>query len=154
MTAKAIPEGYHSLTAYLSVQGAADAIEFYKQAFGASEVFRLNGPDGRIGHAELRIGDSRLMVTDGCDQGPLTSPGETPSVGLHLYVEDVDAVFKRAIEAGATQVSEVSDQFYGDRMGTLKDPGGHVWLIATHQEDLTHEQIEARAKDRFPQKNT
>lgn len=151
MTVKAIPEGYHSLTVYLGVAGAAQAIEFYKQAFGAVEEFRLNGPDGRVAHAELRIGDTRLMMSEPCPEGGFGSPDVEgrPAFGLHLYVEDVDARFQQAIEAGGKVVRPVSDQFYGDRTGTLKDPFGHLWFLATHVEDLTPEQIKARAQDMF-----
>lgn len=144
---KPIPDDYHSLTAYLVVKGAADAIQFYQKAFGFREAFRLDGPDGRVGHAELRIGDSRLMISDGCDQGPLASPESRPPSGMHLYVENADTVFKRAVEAGAVEVDPVKDQFYGDRMGTLRDPYGHIWFIATHIEELSHEQIKARARE-------
>ncbi|MCD5984845.1 VOC family protein [Pseudomonas sp. CDFA 610] len=144
---KPIPDGYHSLTAYLVVQGAANAIQFYQKAFGFREAFRLDGPDGRVGHAELRIGDSRLMISDGCDQGPLASPESRPPSSMHLYIENADTVFKRAVEVGAVEVAPVKDQFYGDWMGTLRDPYGHVWFIATHIEELSHEQIKARARE-------
>lgn len=148
MNVKAIPEGYHSLTAYLSVEHAAQAIEFYTRAFDAVEAFRLDMPDGRVGHAELSIGNSRLMLSESCSQGPLGAPdpASKPAFGMHLYVDDVDTCFRQAIDAGAQEVSAVSDQFYGDRSGTLKDPYGHFWFIATHKEDLTHEQIHERAR--------
>ncbi|NBA96710.1 VOC family protein [Pseudomonas sp. R5(2019)] len=150
MTVKPIPEGQHSITAYLGVTSAGDAIEFYKKAFNATEMFRLDMPDGRVGHAELRIGDSSLMLGDPCDQGPLhSSQSQQPSIGLHLYVADVDAQFAQALKAGATQVSEVKDQFYGDRSGTLKDPFGNLWFVATHKEDLSPEQIRQRAAEMF-----
>ncbi|MHC6225764.1 VOC family protein [Pseudomonas sp. X10] len=152
MAAKPIPEGQHSITPYLGIKDAGKAIEFYKEAFGAVEMFRLDSPDGRVGHAELKIGDSSLMLADPCDQdGGLTSSqslGGT-AIGLHLYVEDVDARFAQAIAAGATQVSAVQDQFYGDRSGTLKDPFGNLWFVATHKEDLTVEEIRARAAKLF-----
>jgi len=151
MSVKPIPEGYHSITPYLGIQKAAEAIEFYKKAFGATEVMRLSMPDGGIGHAELRIGDCPIMLGTPCDQGPLSNPDTSPSVGLHLYVTDVDKSYKQAIAAGATVVSEVKDQFYGDRSGTLKDPYGHLWFLATRKEDLTQEQIEQRAKEMFQQ---
>jgi PhnB protein len=151
MSVKPIPEGYHSITPYLGIQKAAEAIEFYKKAFGAIEVMRLAVPDGGVGHAELRIGDCPIMLGTPCDQGPLSNPDNSPSVGLHLYVTDVDKSFKQAIDAGATSVSEVKDQFYGDRSGTLKDPYGHLWFLATRKEDLTQEQIEQRAKEMFSQ---
>lgn len=152
MTVQAIPEGYHSLTLYLGITGAARAIDFYRRAFDAIEESRLDGPNGTVGHAELRIGDTRLMISDPCGQGPLGSlePGSTPSFGVHLYVEDADARFQQAIDAGADVVSPVSDQFYGDRTGTLKDPFGLIWFVATHIEDLTLEQIQARAQEMFP----
>lgn len=151
MSVKAIPDGQHSLTVYMGVSPAAEAIEFYKKAFGATEMFRLDGPDGRVGHAELQIGDSRLMLAEPCDMGGFSSPepGKKTSFGMHLYVTDVDAQFKRAIEAGATVVDDVKDQFYGDRTGSLKDPFGHLWFIGTHKEDLTPEQIRQRAMEMF-----
>lgn len=151
MSVKAIPDGQHSLTVYMGVSPADQAIEFYKTAFGAIEMFRLDGPDGRVGHAELQIGDSRLMLAEPCDMGGFSSPvsGQKTSFGMHLYVNDVDAQFKRAIDSGATVVDEVKDQFYGDRTGSLKDPFGHLWFIATHKEDLTPEQIRQRAMEMF-----
>jgi PhnB protein len=151
MSVKPIPEGYHSITPYLGIHKAAEAIEFYKKAFGATEVMRLSMPDGGIGHAELRIGDSAIMLGSPCDQGPLSSPDNAVSVGLHLYVTDVDKSFQRALDAGATSVSEVKDQFYGDRSGTLKDPYGHLWFLASRKEDLTEEQIKQRAMEMFSQ---
>jgi PhnB protein len=153
MSVKAIPEGYHNLTVYLSVTGASEAIEFYKNAFNAVEEFRLDGPDGSVGHAELSIGDTRMMISEPCAAGALGAlePGTKPSFGLHLYVENVDARYQQAIDAGGEVVTPVSDQFYGDRMGTLKDPFGNLWFIATHTEDLTPEQISARAGEMFAQ---
>jgi PhnB protein len=151
MSVKPIPEGYHSITPYLGILNAAEAIEFYKKAFGATVVMRLDMPDGRIGHAELRIGDSAIMLGTPCDQGPLSGPDKAVSVGLHLYVTDVDKSFQRALEAGATSVSEVKDQFYGDRSGTFKDPYGHLWFLASRKEDLTEEQINQRAMEMFEQ---
>lgn len=151
MSVKPIPEGYHSITPYLGIDKAAEAIEFYKKAFGAIQIMRLDMPDGKVGHAELRIGDSPIMLASPCDEMAFGSPGSHPtSVGLHLYVTDVDAQYKQAIAAGATVISEPKDQFYGDRSGTLKDPFGHVWFLATHIEELTEEQIRQRAKDLFP----
>jgi PhnB protein len=151
MSVKPIPEGYHSITPYLGIQQAAEAIDFYKKAFNASEVMRLTMPDGNIGHAELRIGDSAIMLGTPCDQGPLSNPQQAVSIGLHLYVTDVDQSFRQALDAGAQSVSEVKDQFYGDRSGTLRDPFGHLWFLATHKEDLSEEQIRQRAMEMFNQ---
>jgi PhnB protein len=147
MAVKPIPEGYHTLTPYLSIRGAADAIEFYKKAFGATEVMRMAQPDGRIGHAELRIGDSLVMLADEFPEMDFRSPrsiGGT-SVMLHLYVEDVDTAIGRAVAAGAKVLRPVQDQFYGDRSGSVADPYGHVWHVATHKEDLSPEEIGRRA---------
>lgn len=151
MNVKAIPDGYHSLTPYMGIDKAGEAIEFYKKAFGATQVMRLDMPDGRVGHAELRIGDSSLMLGTPCDQMALRNPDEHTSIGLHLYVEDVDAQFQRAVDAGATVVSEPKDQFYGDRSASVKDPFGHLWFLATQKEDLTEEQIRQRAMELFKQ---
>ena len=151
MNVKAIPDGYHSLTPYMGIDKAGEAIEFYKKAFGATQVMRLDMPDGRVGHAELRIGDSSLMLGTPCAQMALRNPDEHTSIGLHLYVEDVDAQFQRAVDAGATVVSEPKDQFYGDRSASVKDPFGHLWFLATHKEDLTEEQIRQRAMELFKQ---
>jgi PhnB protein len=144
---KAIPDGYHSVTPYLIVKGAAAAIEFYKKAFGATEIMRMPQPDGRIGHAELQIGDSRVMLADEYPErgalGP-DSSGRAP-VMLHLYVEDVDKVASRAVAAGAKEMRPVQDQFYGDRSGMFTDPFGHCWNISTHKEDLTNEEMGKRA---------
>lgn len=152
MAVKPVPEGQHSITPYLGIKDAAKAIEFYKQAFGAVEMFRLEGPDGRIGHAELKIGDSSLMLADPCDmEGGLAasqSLGGT-AVGLHLYVEDCDKIYDQAVAAGALALRPVQDQFYGDRSGTLKDPFGNLWFVSTHKEDLSPEEIRARAAKLF-----
>jgi PhnB protein len=148
MSVKPIPEGYHSVTPYLIVRGAADAIEFYKKAFGAKELFRFPTPDGKIGHAEIKIGDSPIMMADEYPQMGYNSPqslGGSP-VSLMIYVEDVDTVFNQAVAAGATVKEAVSDKFYGDRIGTLTDPFGHVWHISTHKEDVSLEEMEKRAK--------
>ena len=144
MAVAPIPPGYASVTPYLIVRGAKKAIDFYQRAFGAVELFRLDGPGGTIGHAEIRIGDSAVMLADGMDgfPDPLTLGGAGTS--LHLYVPDVDAAFARAIAAGATVRRPVADQFYGDRTGTLTDPFGHVWSLATHVEDVPHEEIHRR----------
>jgi PhnB protein len=151
MNVKPIPEGFQSITPYLSIQGAAEAIEFYKRAFHATELFRLDTPTGEIGHAEIVIGDSRIMLADPCEEGPFLNPKSLggSTVGLHVYVEDVDALFSNAVTAGATTLRPVQDQFYGDRTGTLIDPFGHVWFLATHKEDLTPEEIHRRAEALF-----
>jgi PhnB protein len=153
MTIKFTPDGYHSVTPYLSIKGAAEAIEFYKRAFSATELFRLVAPNGEIGHAEIKIGDSPIMLADPCEEGPFRNPQSLggSSVGLHVYVEDVDALFVRAVDAGAKAVRPVQDQFYGDRTGTLEDPFGHVWFLATHKEELTPEEINRRAEALFKQ---
>lgn len=153
MTVNSKPDGYHSITPYLTIKGAADAIEFYKKAFSAIELFRLPLPDGSIGHAEIQIGDARLMMSEPCEDITLLEPqslGGT-SVGMHVYVDDVDTVFATAVTAGAKSVKPVEDQFYGDRTGTLKDPFGHVWFIATHKEDLTPEELSERTEALFKQ---
>jgi PhnB protein len=143
---KPIPEGYHSLTPYLICDGAAKAIEFYKKAFGAKETLRMPSPGGKIGHAEIKIGDSMLMLADEHPEmdarGPRTIGGSPAS--LVLYVKDVDAVYARAVAAGAKEKRPVADQFYGDRAGTVEDPFGHTWHIHTHTEDLTSEEIARR----------
>ena len=147
MAVKPIPEGYHSVTPYLIIESAADAIEFYKQAFGAVELFRMPGPDGKIGHAEIKIGDSPIMLADAYPDMGYNGPkslGGSP-VSLMIYVEEVDPVFNRAVDAGATVKEAVSDKFYGDRMGTLIDPFGHVWHVATHKEDVSPTEMEKRA---------
>jgi PhnB protein len=151
MSVKAIPEDFHSLTAYLMLQNAAEAIDFYQKAFDATEQFRLDTPDGRVGHAQLRIGSSVLMLSEPCGEGPLGGPDAQtrPAFGLYLYVEDADAVFDRAVKAGAESVMPMTDMFYGDRSGTLKDPYGHIWFIATHKEDLTPDEIHRRAAEMF-----
>jgi len=142
-----VPEGYHAVTPYLIARNASAAIEFYKKAFGAEEVYRLAMPDGRVGHAELRIGGSVVMLADEFPEMGAKSPaalGGTP-VSLLLYVADSDAVAARAVAAGAKVKRPVVDQFYGDRSGTFEDPFGHVWTIATRKENLTPEEIGRRA---------
>jgi PhnB protein len=141
-----IPSGYHSVTPYLIVRNAAQAIEFYKKAFGAVELMRFPGPDGKLMHAEVKIGDSPVMLADEMPNEGYVGPqtlGNT-SVSLMVYVEDVDTLFAQAIAAGAKAKRPVQDQFYGDRTGTLVDPFGHVWSIGTHKEDLSMEEIEKR----------
>ena len=145
---KPIPDGYHSVTPYLSVRGASEAIGFYKKALGAKEVMRMPGPDGTIGHAEILIGNSRVMLADEHPQmqfvGPATRGGTT--VHLHVYVPDVDKLVARALTSGARLVRPVKDQFYGDRLGTIEDPFGHVWHLATHKEDLSKAEMKKRAE--------
>jgi PhnB protein len=148
MAVKAIPEGYHAATPYLVVDGAARALEFYRKAFGARERMRFAAPGGKIGHAEITIGDSVIMLADEHPEMGYRGPqatGGTP-VSIHLYVENVDEVFPRAVSAGATVLRPVADQFYGDRSGTLRDPFGHVWNVATHKEDLSPEEMGRRAQ--------
>ena len=152
MAVKPIPEGQHSITPYLAISDAAKAIEFYAKAFGAVEMFRLDAPGGRVGHAELKIGDSSLMLGDPCDmEGGLTASQKLAgaAVGLHLYVDDCDKVYAQALACGATQLREVTDQFYGDRSGTLKDPFGNIWFVSTHKEDLSPDEIRDRAAKMF-----
>ncbi len=144
---KPIPEGYHAVTPYLICRDAKRAIEFYQAALGAKELFRFDAPGGLIGHAELQIGDSRIMLADEMPDGPWKSPlsvGGTP-VSLMLYVEKVDAVFRRAVDHGATVIKEVKDQFYGDRSGTVADPFGHIWTISTNVEEVPMEELKRRA---------
>ena len=148
MAVRPIPEGYHSVTPYLAVEDAAKAIDFYKEAFGAQEMLRMPGPDGKIGHAELQIGDSKLMLSDPFPHSNVRPPSERggPTASIFLYVEDVDETFEQAQRAGADVVSELEDMFWGDRFGTLSDPFGHVWSIATHKEDLSEEEMAERSK--------
>ena len=148
MATQPIPEGYNTLTLHLAVDNASEAIEYYERAFGAKERMRMEGPDGKIGHAELEIGDSRLMLADPFPQGSAKSPKELggTTATVFMYVEDVDAVVKQAVDAGATVTTEIEDMFWGDRFGSVTDPFGHVWSIATHVEDLTPEEMEERSK--------
>jgi PhnB protein len=144
---KPTPEGYHSVTPYLIVVGAAEAIEFYKKSFGATELMRMPGPEGRIGHAEIRIGDSHVMLADENPAMPYRGPkslGGSP-ISLLLYVEDVDTTVERAVAAGARLLRPVQDQFYGDRTGGIEDPFGHQWLVATHIEDVSPEELRKRS---------
>jgi PhnB protein len=147
MSVKPIPDGYHSVTPYIIVDGAARAIDFYREAFGAEELFRMDAPGGRIGHAEIRIGESPVMLADEHPEYLAKAPGAYGGSPIHLmiYVEDCDAVFARAVAKGATVVRPVKDQFYGDRSGTITDPFGHQWTIATHKEDLSPGELERRA---------
>jgi PhnB protein len=148
MATKPIPDGYHTVTPYLAVDDAARAIEFYEQAFGAKERGRMETPDGKIGHAELEIGDSLVMLSDPFPQASTKPPKELggTSANIFMYVEDVDAAVKRAVDAGATVTMEVADQFWGDRFGTVTDPFGHTWSIATRVEDVPPEELAERAK--------
>ena len=147
MAVAPIPPGYASVTPYLIVHGAAKAIDFYQRAFGAVELFRLDGPDGTLAHAEIKIGNSPVMLADGTSgyPDPLTLGGS--SVSFMIYVPDVDAAFACAIAAGATVKRPVADQFYGDRTGTLADPFGHVWSLATHVEDVAPTEMDRSLKE-------
>lgn len=146
MPVKPIPEGYHAITPYLIIDGAAQALDFYKKAFGGMELFRMPDASGkRIGHAEMKIGDSQIMMADENPSMGYRSPksmGGTP-VSLLLYVNDVDAIIPRAVENGAKILQPIKDQFYGDRSGTIQDPFGHVWTVATHKKDVTPEEMMA-----------
>jgi PhnB protein len=144
-----IPDGYHSLTPYLIIKGAAAAIEFYKKAFGAKDHFLMNGPGGTVAHASLTIGNSIMMLADEAPQMIALSPSTlkgTP-VTMVLYVEDADTVFKRAVDAGATVRQPIENKFYGERAGTVVDPFGHIWTIMTHVEDVTPEMMDQRMKE-------
>jgi len=150
MAVKPIPEGYHTLTPYLIVKGAAKALDFYAKALGATELYRMADPSGKVGHAEMRIGDSHLMLADEFPEmgalGPQVNGGH--SVSFLVYVPDVDAAFARAVAAGGKAVRPVEDQFYGDRSGTLVDPFGHQWTLATHVEDVSPEEMERRSREK------
>lgn len=146
MAVKPIPDGYHSVTPYLIVKGAARAIDFYKQAFGATEIMRFPGPNNTVMHAEIRIGDSVVMLADEQTTSEYRSPqstGGTP-VSLMVYVPDVDKTFHQAVTAGAKTTRPIQDQFYGDRTGTLTDPFGHVWTVGTHKEDVSMDEMQRR----------
>ena len=148
MATKPIPEGYHTVSPYLAVDDAARAIEYYARAFGAKEVVRMDGPGGTIAHAELEVGDSRIMLSDPFPQASTQPPKELggTTASVFMYVEDVDAVVKQAVDAGGKVTMEVADQFWGDRFGTVTDPFGHVWSIATHVEDVPPDEMAERAK--------
>ena len=148
MSVKPIPEGYHTATPYLAVDDAAEALEYYKRAFGAKERGRMEAPDGKIGHAEIQIGDSLVMLSDPFPQASTRTPKELggTTASVFLYVENVDAFVQRAVDAGATVSMEVADQFWGDRFGTITDPFGHSWSVATHIEDVPPEEMAERAK--------
>ena len=149
MPAKPIPEGYHTVTPFLAVDDAAQAIEFYKRAFGATERVRVPGPEGTVAHAELEIGDSVVMLSDPFPQARCRPPREIggTSSGVFLYVEDVDALVQQAVDAGATVTMPVDDMFWGDRFGAVADPFGHEWQIATHTEDVSPEEMARRARE-------
>ena len=150
-----VPEGYHAVTPYLAVNGAAKALEFYKKAFGATEVMRMQEPSGKIVHAEIKIGDSHIMLADEFPDIEFQSPTSVggASALLMIYVENADAVFKQALECGAQQTRALQDQFYGDRSGTLRDPFGHVWTVATHVEDVPPDEMERRAQEYAQKQN-
>ena len=146
---KPVPDGYHTVTPHLIVNDGAAALEFYKKAFGAVELFRMTRPDGRIGHAEIKIGDSPVMLADEHPEMGALSPqsvGGSP-VSIYLYVADVDAIFNQAVAAGASVVRPLQNQFYGDRTGGVKDPFGYQWYIATHVEDVSPEELQRRAAE-------
>jgi PhnB protein len=148
MPPQPIPEGYHTVTPYLAVEDAAEAIEYYKKAFGAKERVRMDAPGGKIGHAELEIGDSLVMLSDPFPQATTKPPKQLggTSASVFLYVEDVDSVVQDAIDAGATITMPIENQFWGDRFGSITDPFGHLWSIATHVEDVPPDEIAERAK--------
>jgi PhnB protein len=153
MAVKSIPDGYHSVTPYLIMRDAAKAIDFYKDVFGATELVRMDAPGGKVGHAEVRIGDSIVMLADENPKVGAEGPellGGSP-VHLMLYVDDCDSVFKRALAAGSAEVQPLKNQFYGDRSGTLTDPFGHQWTIATHTEDVAPDEMERRAAEHMKQ---
>lgn len=145
----AIPEGYRTITPYLIVNNASEAIEFYKKAFGAIEIMRVQHGSEKVGHAEMQIGDSKFMLADEYPDMNARSPksfGGSP-VGIHLYMEDVDSVINQAVAAGAKLIRPVENAFYGDRCGAVEDPYGHQWHVATHIEDVPHDELEKRAKE-------
>jgi PhnB protein len=149
MAVKPVPEGYHTVTPYLAVDDAKAAIDFYERAFGARERSRMPGPDGKIAHAELEIGDSIVMLSDPFPQSTARPPKEIggTSCGVFVYVENIDDFFQRAVDAGATVTMEPEDMFWGDRFGSVTDPYGHAWQIATHVEDVTPEQMAERSQE-------
>lgn len=153
MAVRFIPDGYQSVTPYLIVDDARAALAYYEEAFGAQELLRLDGPGGSVGHAEIRIGDSRVMLASEFPEMDALAPksvGGTP-VSLLVYTEDVDATFARAIAAGGTVLRAVADQFYGDRSGTLRDPFGHKWTLSTHIEEVAPDELKRRADSLFGQ---
>lgn len=148
ITTQAIPEGYHTLTAYLAVDDASAAIDYYQRAFGAKESVRMSGPDGKVAHAELEIGDSRVMLADPTPQSSSRPPKEIggTTAGVFMYAESVDEVVQQATDAGGTVLMPPEDMFWGDRMGSITDPFGHVWHISTHVEDVPPEEMGKRAE--------
>jgi PhnB protein len=153
MTVNPIPDGFQGATPYLICQGAADALEFYEKAFGAEVTMRLDGPEGKIMHAEIKIGAAPIMLADEFPEMGFKSPttlGGSP-VGILIYVEDVNARFDQALEAGASVLKPLADQFYGDRSGTIKDPFGHTWTLATRIEDLSQEEMDQRFAEQMQQ---
>ena len=154
MAVKPIPDGYYTATPYLIVKGAASALDFYKQAFGAQELMRFPMPDGKVGHAEIKIGNSPIMLADEFPEMGHKSPeslGGSP-VSIMLYVPDVDKTFAQALKAGGKELQPLKDQFYGDRSGTLTDPFGHVWTVSTHKEDVSPEEMDKRHKAMMAEK--
>jgi PhnB protein len=154
MAVKPIPDGYYTATPYLIVKGAARALDFYKQAFGAEELMRFPMPDGKVGHAEIKIGNSPIMLADEFPEMGHKSPeslGGSP-VSIMLYVPDVDKTFAQALKAGGKELQPLKDQFYGDRSGTLTDPFGHVWTVSTHKEDVSPEEMDKRHKAMMAEK--
>jgi PhnB protein len=151
--AKPIPDGYHTVTPALTVKNGAEAIEFYKRALGARELMRFPGPDGRLVHAEIEIGNSRVMLGEEMPEQGCRAPGSVGVVSssLYLYVEDVDKAFRRAVEAGARALMPPTDMFWGDRFGQVEDPSGHRWGLATHKEDPSPEEMARRQKEFFAQ---
>jgi PhnB protein len=156
MAVKPIPDGYHSVTPYITLNNAAAALEYYKKAFGAIELFRIADPSGRVGHAEMKIGDSVIMMSDEFPEMNVKSPktlGGTP-FGICLYVPNVDEVFAQAVAAGGTAERPLMNQFYGDRSGTIIDPFGHKWTISTHIEDISPEEMDRRAAEHMKQQKS
>jgi PhnB protein len=151
MSVKAKPDGYHSVTPYLICKNAKAALDFYARALGAKERFKLVQPDGRVGHAEIEIGDSVLMIADEFPEMDILGPAKpgSVSVSIHVYVDDVDRQFKQALAAGGKEKQPLKDQFYGDRSGSFVDPFGHVWHLATHKEDVPPAEMERRTKEMF-----
>ena len=152
----AIPKGYSSITPYMIVRKASKAIDFYKKVFGAKEIKRMQKPDGQIGHAELKIGDTKIMLADECPESNARSPEAFggSAMSLHLYVKDVDGITKHAVAAGAKLISPVQDMFYGDRSGTLTDPFGHTWYVSTHVEDVTPAKMKKRIAEMFKKQSS